>query len=70
MQVFEKHKKDLNKIVDELPEEKIIELVDFAKFLFANYSTKNSQVDKNGLILQQQALKKIWDNPEEDIYEL
>lgn len=29
-----------------------------------------SQVDKKLLHLQQKSLSKIWDNPEEDIYEL
>lgn len=29
-----------------------------------------SQVDKSSLVLQQEVLKKIWDSPEEDIYDL
>jgi len=29
-----------------------------------------TQVDKGSLLLQQQALKNIWDSEEEDIYEL
>lgn len=29
-----------------------------------------SPVDMDSLLLQQEALKKIWSNPEEDIYEL
>ncbi len=29
-----------------------------------------TQVDKGSLLLQQQALKKIWDSEEEDVYEL
>lgn len=29
-----------------------------------------SQVDKGSLLLQQQALKNIWDSEEEDVYEL
>ncbi|MEA2074369.1 MAG: hypothetical protein U9O85_01335 [Euryarchaeota archaeon] len=29
-----------------------------------------SQVDESSLLLQQQALKNIWDSEEEDVYEL
>jgi muramidase (phage lysozyme) len=29
-----------------------------------------SQIDEGSLLLQQQALKNIWDSEEEDIYEL
>ena len=29
-----------------------------------------TQVDEGSLLLQQQALKNIWDSEEEDIYEL
>ncbi|MBU1615104.1 hypothetical protein KJ693_07305 [bacterium] len=29
-----------------------------------------SQIDESSLLLQQKSLGKIWDNPEEDIYEL
>ena len=29
-----------------------------------------TQVDESSLLLQQQALKNIWDSKEEDVYEL
>lgn len=65
------HKTDLTKMLEILPEEKIVELIDFARFLANQYSKKTeSAIDKSSLLLQQNALKHIWDNPEEDIYEL
>lgn len=62
---------DLTKMLEMLPEDKIVELVDFARFLTNQYSKKaESAIDKSSLLLQQNALNHIWDNPEEDIYEL
>jgi hypothetical protein len=31
---------------------------------------EGTQVDESSLLLQQQALKNIWDNKEEDVYNL
>jgi hypothetical protein len=31
---------------------------------------EETQVDEGSLLLQQQALKNIWDSKEEDVYEL
>ncbi|MGR3319318.1 MAG: hypothetical protein ACUZ8O_12690 [Candidatus Anammoxibacter sp.] len=62
---------DLTGILEILPEDKIVELIDFARFLTNQYSRKTeSAIDKSSLLLQQNALNHIWDNPEEDIYEL
>ena len=62
---------ELIKVVDKLPEEKVLELIDFAKFLKSQYiGTSRSQIDKSSLLLQQTSLSKIWDDPEEDIYDL
>lgn len=68
---MEKFQTDLTKMLEILPEEKIIELIDFAKFLTNQYAEKTeSVIDKSSLLLQQRALSRIWDNPEEDTYEL
>jgi len=65
------YEKELIKVVDKLPEDKVIEVIDFAKFLKSQHSgTSKSQIDKSSLILQQRSLGKIWDSPEEDIYDL
>lgn len=58
-------------IIDQLPEEKIEELFDYAEFLSSRSSKQTkSAVNKESLMLQQESLKKIWDHPKEDIYEL
>ena len=62
---------ELSTILNNLPEEKAVEVVDFAKFLLHQYiPTSQSQIDESSLLLQQESLKNIWDNPEEDIYVL
>jgi len=71
MLVAQEYKIKINRIIEGLPEAKIEELLDYATYLNARYSGQTeSEVDKGSLILQQEALKKIWDDPEEDIYEL
>ena len=47
-----------------------MELMDYAVYLGSRYSPRQQGVTEESLLLQQEALKKIWDNPEEDIYEL
>jgi hypothetical protein len=65
------YEKELIKIVDNLPEDKVIEVIDFAKFLKSQHpDTSKSQIDESSLLLQQRSLSKIWDSPEEDIYDL
>ncbi len=70
MLTMRQYKTDLSKMLENLPEEKIIELVDFAKFLTNQCSETESLVDKCSLLLQQKTLEHIWDSLEEDIYEL
>ncbi len=70
MLAMQQYKTDLSKILENLPEEKILELIDFARFLMNRYSTTESGVDKSSLVSQQNALNHIWNHPEEDIYEL
>ena len=66
-----KYKKELSMIIDNLPIKKVIELFDFAQFLDSQYSIEeNSAIDENSLMIQQQSLKKIWDDPDEDVYKL
>ena len=58
-------------IIDQLPEEKVEELFDYAAYLNDRYVKQSkSATSEESLLLQQESLKKIWDNPEEDIYEL
>ena len=65
------YEKELIKVVDKLPEDKVIEVIDFAKFLKSQHpGTSKSQIDEGSLLLQQRSLSKIWDSPEEDIYDL
>ena len=71
MTTNKQYKKQLSIILDNLPIKKVIELFDFAKFLNEQYlKEKNSALNKNSLLIQQQSLRKIWDSSEEDVYEL
>lgn len=70
----QEYKIRLDRIIDQLPTQKVEELLDYATFLSARYSGRfqpeESAVDDDTLMLQQESLKRIWDHPEEDIYEL
>jgi hypothetical protein len=71
MPQLKQYEMELIKVVDKLPEDKVLELIDFAKFLKSQYiGASRSQIDKSSLLLQQTSLSKIWDDPEEDIYDL
>jgi len=71
MTINKQYKKQLSIIFDNLPIKKVIELFDFAQFLNEQYlKEKNSALNKNSLLIQQQSLRKIWDSTEEDVYEL
>ena len=62
---------ELAEILEQLPDEKIAQIIDFGKYLLTRYAKQsNSQIDESALLLQQKALNKIWDDPEEDVYEL
>ncbi len=66
-----RYETELIKVLDKLPEEKAIELIDFGKFLLSQYpGTSKSQIDESSLLLQQKSLSKIWDDPEENVYDL
>lgn len=66
------YKEDLAKVVQRLPAQDVVELLDFAQFLRdrSSKAAPTSATDEGSLSLQQQSLSKIWDNPAEDIYEL
>jgi hypothetical protein len=64
------YKIKIDSIIDRLPEAKVEELLDYASYLGSRYSPPQEGVTEESLLLQQEALKKIWDNPEEDIYDL
>jgi len=65
------YKTILYNVLEHLPEDKIIELFDFAIFLKNQYGLPATlSIDKGSLLLQQKSLSKIWDNQEEDVYEL
>ncbi len=71
MLTVSEYKTDLAKMLEVLPEDKIIEVIDFARFLANQYSKETgSLIDKDSLLSQQRALNHIWDNDEEDLYEL
>jgi hypothetical protein len=67
----QEYKLKIDRIIERLPESKVEELLNYATYLSTRYSKQTqSWIDASSLILQQEALKKIWDDPEEDIYEL
>ncbi len=65
------NKTELAGILDQLPDEQVAEIIDFGRYLLTKYAKQsNSQIDASALLLQQNALNRIWDDPEEDVYEL
>lgn len=55
--------------LQELPGEKIEEIVDFINFVYRKEKMENSSVNEESLRLQQESLARIWES-EEDLYEL
>ena len=64
-----KNKEYILKSIETLPPEKLQEVIDFIDFLQIRSQLQQSMVDESSLLLQQNALAKIWEN-EEDLYEL
>jgi len=62
--------KEIIEVLRKLPDSKIEEVLDFVEYLQNKSERERSGIDKSSLQLQQQSLKKIWDSPEEDLYEL
>ncbi len=67
MQDYENVNEAITKVIQELSQDKVVEVLEFAKSLA---SQSGSQLSRGDLVLQQKALSRIWDNPEEDVYEL
>ena len=63
------NKEYILKSIETLPPEKLQEVIDFIDFLQMRSHLQQSIVDESSLLLQQNALAKIWEN-EEDLYEL
>ena len=63
------NKEYILKSIETLPPEKLQEVIDFIDFLQIRSHLQQSIADKSFLLLQQNALAKIWEN-EEDLYEL
>ncbi|MCX9083224.1 MAG: hypothetical protein OIN87_00300 [Candidatus Methanoperedens sp.] len=71
MLTLKQYERELIRVVNNLPEDKVIEVIDFARFLKSQKSIRSkSQIDESSLLMQQRSLGKIWDSPEEDIYDL
>ncbi len=71
MVVSQQYGPQLLTILNNLPADKALEIVNFAKFLKQRYGSRSqSQIDESSLLLQQKAMSEIWDDPEEDLYEL
>jgi hypothetical protein len=71
MKGVQEYKIKIERIIERLPVSKVEELADYADYLSSRYpKEKKSGIDEESLILQQESLKNIWGNPEEDIYEL
>jgi len=62
--------KEIIEVLRQLPDSKIEEVLDFVEYLQNKSERERSGKDKPSLQLQQQSLIKIWDSPEEDLYEL
>ena len=71
MAMTEQYRNEFLNYLEVPPPDKVEELRDFADFLVQRSNGgKESQIDDRSLRMQQQALKPLWDDPEEDLYEL
>ena len=55
--------------IQDLSPELLEEVIDFIEFLKIK-RMKKSHIDVSSLLLQQESLSRIWDNGNEDLYEL
>ena len=69
MSISMENKEYILKSIEGLPPQKVQEVLDFIDFLRMRFRPNQSGVDESALLLQQNALLKIWEN-EEDLYEL
>ncbi len=61
---------EIMEILEQLPESRVDEVMDFIEYLKMKHESTKSGVDEPSLRVQQRSLKRIWDSREEDLYEL
>ena len=59
----------ITKKLQDLSPELLEEVIDFIEFLKIK-RMKKGHIDVSSLLLQQESLARIWDNENEDVYEL
>ncbi len=67
------YKVRIAKIIDRLPDQKVIELMDYAAFLSSRYGDSKGTdkgMDDDTLMMQSDVMKSTLTNPQEDIYKL
>jgi len=71
MSLSNEHKDYLLKKIEDLPPEKVEEVIDFVDFLKLKSEPHPSHSSRrvSHLLLEQRALAKLWEN-DEDLYEL
>lgn len=69
MHISTENKDYIIKSIENLPPQKVQEVIDFIDFLLMRSQDEASGVDVPSLLLQQDALSKIWED-EKDLYEL
>jgi len=71
MSLSNEHKEYLLKNIEDLPPEKVEEVIDFVDFLKVKSELyhSHSSGDFSYLLLEQRALAQLWEN-DEDLYEL
>lgn len=62
------NKENIVKELEVLTPELIQEVFDFIEFLKIK-KMKNTDINHNSLLLQQESLSRIWDSESEDLYE-
>ena len=60
---------ELTRVLRALPDEKVAAVVEFARRISRPVASAD-EIEQGALLLQQQSLSSIWDDPAEDLYEL
>ena len=69
--LIKEYKNNMLTMINKLPDNKIIELFDYMKILLQQHPyERKTLIDEDSLLMQQKSLNNIWDNKEEDLYEL
>ena len=69
MPISTKSKDYIIKRIEDLPPQRVQEVIDFIEFVRMRSQPEPSGVNMSSLLLQQEALAEIWKD-EEDLYEL